>query len=330
MPDVAILGLGPLGAALGRAVKRAAPQTRVAGFDPDRGAGRRAAQTGAVDEAAPNVAQAVAGAQLIVLAAPLDATREALRVLGQLAPAGSVVTDTCALKTPVLRWAQESLPPAVHFVGGRPLCGDIPSLQGRKGNHPLQGDGGPHSADGEPSLEGADYCIIPGVDAPSTAVDAVIALAGAAGARPFFVDAAEHDSYVVAAELLPLIAGSAAIDAVTSAPVWRDARRFRSAAFDGAAAGAELRLDELALAVEHAPDAFRAWADRLIAEAAELRDLAAGGADAAEAARLLAERAEARRERLRPPGPEGGGAFERQSFSSLMLGDWLASRAARR
>ncbi len=309
MPDIAIIGLGPVGAALGRSVRAALPNARTAGFDADKAAGKRAVQSGAVDEAASNIAQAVAGAQLIVLATPLPATPDVLRILGQFAPANSVVTDACTLKVPVLKWAAERLPPSVQFVGGRPLARFAAP-----------------GAD-EASLQGADYCIIPGAGASSEAIDAVIGLANAAGAKPFFIEAAEHDSFVIAAELLPRIAAAAAVDAASTAAVWRDVRRFRGERFESAAAESELALEELAIALEHAPDTLAAWIDRLTTALAHVRAMTSVGGDAAQ---TLAELAEARRARLSPQAFESGPAIERQSFSSLLLGDWFASRSRQR
>ena len=236
-----------------------------------------------------------------------------LRTLGQLAPADSVVTDACMLKTPVLKWAAESLPPSVHFVGGRPLA--RPAADG---------------ASGELSLQDVDYCIIPGAGASSEAIDAAIGLANAAGAKPFFIEAAEHDSFVIAAELLPRIAAAAAVDAASAAVVWRDIRRFRGGPFNNAVAQAGLDPEELAIAFEHAPASLAAWTDRLIGALGSLRDLTQQGADAAETSKALAELADARRARLGPQALESGPAFERQSFSSLLLGDWFANRARMR
>ena len=202
MPDIAIIGLGPLGVALSRSIKASLPGARLAGFDANKTAARRASEAGSIDEVSSNMAQAVAGAQLIVLATPLAAAQDVLRVLGQFAPADSVVTDTCSLKTPVLQWASEFLPSSVHFVGGHPLFRQL----------------GPD----EVSLQGVDYCIIPGLAASSEAIDAVTGLANASGARPFFIDAAEHDSFVIATEYLPRLAAGAAVDAASTAVVWRD------------------------------------------------------------------------------------------------------------
>ncbi len=306
MPDIAIIGLGPLGVALSRSIKASLPGARLAGFDANKTAARRASEAGSLDEVSSNMAQAVAGAQLIVLATPLAAAQDVLRVLGQFAPAESVVTDTCSLKTPVLEWANEFLPSSVHFVGGHPLFRQL----------------NPE----EVSLQGVDYCIIPGLAASSEAIDAVTGLASASGARPFFIDAAEHDSFVIATEYLPRLAAGAAVDAASTAVVWRDVRRFQSTGFESAIGEADLDLSELAIAFEHAPESLMAWTDRLTSALASLRSVMESNANAAQAAELLMELAEARRGRLGPTTFDSGLVMERQSFSSLLLGDWFANR----
>ncbi len=307
MPDIAIIGLGSLGVALGRSIKASLPGARVAGFDPSKAAAKRASEAGTVDEASSNMAQAVAGAQLIVLATPLAAAQDVLRILGQFAPADSVVTDTCSLKTPVLRWANEFLPSSVHFVGGHPLFRQL-------------------DAD-EVSLQGVDYCVIPGLAASSEAIDAVTGLAHASGARPFFIDAAEHDSFVIATEYLPRLAAGAAVDAASTSVVWRDVRRFRSAGFETAVGEANLDLNELAIALEHAPESLLTWTDRLSSALAGLRSVRESAPNPARAVELLKELAEERRARLSPTVFDTGPALERQGFSSLLLGDWFANRA---
>ena len=119
MPDVAVIGLGATGAAMGRALR--ASGATVAGYDPHPPTARRAAQAGVVDVSAPSLEKAVAGARIILLATPLADTRDALAAVGRLAPPVDVVTDACILKAPVMEWARERLPPSVPFVGGRPI-----------------------------------------------------------------------------------------------------------------------------------------------------------------------------------------------------------------
>ena len=311
MPDIAIIGLSPLGVALGRSIRTSIRGISVAGFDPDAATGRRAVEAGALDDAAKSAAAALAGAKLVILAAPLAAARDALRIIGELAPSECVVTDTCQLKAPVLHWAEEHLPPGMYFVGGRPVL--------------RAADDGE-----EATFAGTDYAIVPAPTASSDAIEAVIGLAKSVGASPFFLDATEHDSFVIAAEYLPHIAAGAAVDAVSASPVWRDVRRLQGDAFSRAIdTAAGLDPEELAIVLEYAPETFASWLDRLAGATSDLREAALAKPDHAEAAKRLAAVAEARLDRLRTSLAAYAPVMERQSFSTLLLGDWLGRRAHR-
>ncbi len=315
MPDVAVIGLGAVGAAMGRALR--ASGATVAGYDPHPPTAKRAAQSGAVDASAPSLEKAIAGARIILLSTPLADMRDALAAVGSLAPQGAVVTDACILKAPVMEWARECLPPSVPFVGGRPI---------------LRGPDAGANADETAPLAGAAYAITAGADAPPDAVDAVAALARAVGAEPFFVDAAEHDSFVIAVEMLPRIAAAAAVDAAATAPAWRDARRLSGAAFQNAVRAAELDPAELAFAMRCAPDALRARLDGLAAALDAIRALAADGAEAdwERTAERIAERNAARRARLAAASSEPRiPPLERPSLSALLLGERLGGRRRR-
>lgn len=328
MPDVAVIGLGAPGAAMGRALR--ASGAAVAGYDPHPPTARRAAQSGAAESAAPSLEKAVAGARIILLATPLAETRDALAALGSLAPQDAVVTDTCILKAPVMEWAREHLSPNVPFVGGHPILRGPDNADANE-TSPLTGAADADANETSP-LAGAAYAITAGADAPPDAVDAVVALARAVGAEPFFVDAAEHDSFVIATEFLPRIAAAAAVDAATTAPAWRDAHRVSGAAFQNAVRAAELDPAELAIAMQCAPDALRARLDGLVAALDAIKALAADGAEAdwERTAQRLAEQSATRRARLADaPGDPHSPPLERPSLSSLLLGDWLSGARRR-
>lgn len=335
MPDVAVIGLGATGAAMGRALR--ASGAAVAGYDPHPPTARRAAQSGAADFAAPSLEKAVAGARIILLATPLAETRDALAALGSLAPRNAVVTDACILKAPVMEWAREHLPQGVPFVGGHPILrGANDANANTNETSPLAGAAYAITAGADANetspLAGAAYAITADADAPPDAVDAVAALARAVGAEPFFVDAAEHDSFVIATEFLPRIAAAAAIDAATTAPAWRDAHRVSGATLQNAIRAAELDPAELAIAMQCAPDALRARLDGLSAEIDAIKALAADGAEAdwERTAQRLAEQAAARRARLADaPSAPHSPPLERPSLSSLILGDWLGGARRR-
>src|SRR5690606_29582268 len=136
-----------MGLALGKASN---VRAEIVGYDRDYDIAQRAQRAGAVQSISPSLEQAVRGASLVIVATPILAVR---RVFDEMAPAlqsGAVVTDTASTKTDVLHWAEELLPPDVHFVGGHPMAGKEKS--------------GPQAADAD-LFKSRPYCVVPGVRA---------------------------------------------------------------------------------------------------------------------------------------------------------------------
>jgi len=118
---LAVLGLGAIGGSLAWQARRAGV-SRVIGYAPDRGDTVGALKAGAVDDVAASPERAVAGADLVVLAAPPEAI---LALLGRIGPhlaPGALVTDVASIKTPVLAEARRAGLGAV-FAGSHPFAG---------------------------------------------------------------------------------------------------------------------------------------------------------------------------------------------------------------
>jgi len=69
-------------------------------------------------------------------------------------------------------------------------------------------------------FEGRPYCIVPTVDAVGGAVNAVVGMAEAMGAKPMFLDAEEHDAYVAAVSHVPLISSIALFNLARRSGAW--------------------------------------------------------------------------------------------------------------
>jgi prephenate dehydrogenase len=115
---LAIVGTGLIGASVGLAAKRAGAG-RVAGFDADPAFLAAAAERGAVDEPGATLADAVADADLVVVATPVATLAE--RVEEALAASGSqaTVTDVGSTKSAICARVADR----VRFIGGHPVCG---------------------------------------------------------------------------------------------------------------------------------------------------------------------------------------------------------------
>lgn len=181
-----IIGTGLIGTSLALALKRRDPAPHVAGFDTDAARAVRALELGALDACADSPSQL--NADIIVLAAPVGAMRDALAALSP--PDGAVITDVGSVKGAVMRDARAALGGAAsRFVPGHPVAGAENS--------------GPEAASAS-LFDNCRVVLTPDAAADRDAVAAVAALWRDAGAAEVIeMDAAEHDRVFACASHLP-------------------------------------------------------------------------------------------------------------------------------
>ena len=217
MERIAIIGLGLIGGSIGLGLKDAGiADMEIAGVARTRGTVQTAKRIGAIDVDCGTAAEAVAGARLVIIASPIITMQN---VFAEIAPAlreGAIVTDAASTKGRVMRWAREALPGSVHFVGGHPMAGKETV--------------GIDAA--EPGLfRDRPWVVCPSVNAPEHAISTVVALAQTLGARPVFMDADEHDSYVAAISHLPLVASAALFSMASKSAAWPELAQLASSGF---------------------------------------------------------------------------------------------------
>lgn len=119
-----IIGVGLIGGSLARAAKRAGVCREVVGVGRNEVQLRKAVELGVIDRFTSRISEAVAGADMVVLAVPLGSMEEVLRQMsGHLAP-DAVVTDVGSAKGSVMaavRAVFKEVPP--NFVPGHPIAG---------------------------------------------------------------------------------------------------------------------------------------------------------------------------------------------------------------
>ena len=204
MDKITIIGTGLIGTSLGMALKKAQVKAEIVGSDRDRGVANRAQKMGGADSTEPNPLRAVRDARIVVLATPIRAIEEVMKLIGPELEDGCVVTDTGSTKVSVLQWAEENLPSNVSFVGGHPMAGKEES--------------GPDAAQVD-LFQGATYCLIPARNTGQDALGTVVNLVEAIGAKPYFIDPVEHDSYVGAVSHLPMILSTVLTRLTSSSPL---------------------------------------------------------------------------------------------------------------
>lgn len=206
---VTIVGLGLIGGSMGLALKKSKLDVQVIGHDKDPGAAGRAQKRGAVDATKWNLIDACDGAGLIILALPVDAIKDTLAALKPHLVPGVIVTDTATTKVPVLEWAKD-LPEGVHFIGGNPVV--KPDRFGK--------ETGIDAADAD-LFKDATYCIVPSEHVAAPAIDTLSAFASMLGAKPYFIDAAEHDGLMAGVQHLPAALATALLSATVRSQGWR-------------------------------------------------------------------------------------------------------------
>ncbi len=213
---VAIIGLGLIGGSMGLALHKAHAAQQITGYDLGKGVCDRARRVGAIDQAYDSLADAVRGAELVILATPVGAMRALLQNLAPVLSPGAVVTDVASTKAQVISWSEEFLPASVSFVGGHPMTGKELS--------------GVEAADAN-LFQKRVYCLTPTARTRPGAVSKVASLVETLGARVRFLEPAEHDGQVANVSHLPFLASIALVHTAAGEPAWADASLLASSGF---------------------------------------------------------------------------------------------------
>ncbi len=213
---VAIVGLGLIGGSMGLALRQARAAQQLVGYDLGRGVNEQARRTGALDQTCDALADAVRGAELIILATPVGAMRALLQELAGTATPGAVITDVASTKSQVISWAEEFLPGNIYFVGGHPMAGKEVS--------------GVSAADAA-LFRNRTYCLTPTKKTSPAALNKIAQLIEILGARVRFLEPAEHDGQVAQVSHLPFLASSALMQSVAENSSWGDASQLASTGF---------------------------------------------------------------------------------------------------
>ena len=196
---LAVVGTGLIGASVGLGARRAGVEA-VVGWDPDAEALGVAAERSAVEPTA-SLSDAVEGADLVVVAAPVGDLPGTVRDVLDRAGDATTVTDVGSTKRPVSTAAGSD----GRFIGGHPICG----AETR----------GPGRAAAE-LFEGATWFLTPTAATEPDRLRLVHGFVTSLGARPVAIGADAHDRLVgltshlphVLANVLLTQAGSTRID----------------------------------------------------------------------------------------------------------------------
>jgi len=185
--NVAIIGLGLLGGSIGLAVRQHLPGVATTGYDSDPAVRARAAERGLAERVCDSAAEAVAGADLVVLCVPVGAMEQAGEAIAGALTPGAVISDVGSSKQSVSQALAAALP-------GRCV---IPA-------HPVAGTehSGPDA--GFATLFHHRWCIVtPPEGADPAKVAALVQFWEALGATVDTMDAEHHDLVLAVTSHIP-------------------------------------------------------------------------------------------------------------------------------
>jgi cyclohexadieny/prephenate dehydrogenase len=184
---VALIGLGLIASSMAHAMRAGGLAGEIVGY-------ARSAETRAVakelfcDRVCETAAEAVQGADLVVLAVPVGAMGAIAAEIGPHLAPGATVTDVGSVKRAVVDAVEPHVPTGVHFIPGHPLAGTEYS--------------GPRS--GFATLfQNRWWLLTPGPDADPAAVARLRTLLEAMGANVDAMDVEHHDLVLAVVSHVP-------------------------------------------------------------------------------------------------------------------------------
>jgi cyclohexadieny/prephenate dehydrogenase len=120
---VALIGIGLIGSSMSHAMRRRGLAREIVGHAHTAKTREVALRLGLVSEVYATAAEAVKGADLVVLCTPIGVLGQiAAEIKAHLAP-GATLTDVGSVKASVVRDCGPHVPAGVHFIPGHPIAG---------------------------------------------------------------------------------------------------------------------------------------------------------------------------------------------------------------
>lgn len=175
---VALIGLGLIASSMAHAMRRAGLAREIVGTTRSEATRDAARELGFCDRITDTAEEAVAGADLVVLAIPVGAMDSVAETIGPHLAEGATLTDVGSVKRAVIDAVTPHLPDHVHFIPGHPLAGTEHS--------------GPHAGFAE--LFDNRWCIlVPGEGCDPNALDRLTRFWRALGSNVDVMEADHHD-----------------------------------------------------------------------------------------------------------------------------------------
>ncbi|WP_455481935.1 prephenate/arogenate dehydrogenase family protein [Bartonella sp. B35(2025)] len=185
---IALIGIGLIGSSLARVIKKKDLANQIAIASRSRETLKRASELELGDFYTTDNAEAVDGADLVIIAVPVGASAEVAKTIRDRLKPEAIVSDVGSTKALVIAEMVSLLPKSVHFIPGHPIAGTECS--------------GPDA--GFSDLFMNRWCILtPFAESDATAVEKLTAFWEVCGARVEKMDPKHHDLVLAVVSHLP-------------------------------------------------------------------------------------------------------------------------------
>ncbi|CAN0596395.1 unnamed protein product, partial [Ectocarpus sp. 12 AP-2014] len=120
---VALIGLGLIASSISHAARRADLVGEIVGTARSAETRETAKRIGLCDRVMETAAEAVKGADLVVLCVPVGAMDAVAREIGPHLEPGATVTDVGSVKREIVAAVSPHIPESVHFIPSHPIAG---------------------------------------------------------------------------------------------------------------------------------------------------------------------------------------------------------------
>lgn len=121
--NIAVVGLGLIGGSCAMALKQL-KGGKIFGIDINEGVLERAAECGVIDQGSTDAEEILNKSEIVIIALYPQETIEFIKNNARNFKPGTIITDTCGIKQPIIDAALKFLPEDVEFIGGHPMAGN--------------------------------------------------------------------------------------------------------------------------------------------------------------------------------------------------------------
>lgn len=211
-----IVGLGMIGGSLAGALKNAGFEGEIIALVRSDATGKRGVGLGLVDRYSTSAQEAIAGADMVMLAVPMLSMRQQLSSICDYLKPDAIVTDAGSVKAPFIDDARAVLGTLTRVVPGHPIAGREKT--------------GVDAAD--PSLFNKKRVLLTPVDETEQyAIDAVKSLWELAGAEVESLSPVQHDRVLAATSHLPHVLAFALVDTLATQQEAEEIFRYAAGGF---------------------------------------------------------------------------------------------------